>query len=406
MKQKGNYSLYKRQITLEVGKQRKKPKKTIVYYYRTYDCDGNRTPGRSTGQQTITAAQTYVENLLKKNTLLTKGELTFGKFSENWFLWDKCSYVKNRREGSGIGRTYVEGQRSYLENHILPTFKDLRLSSISKDKVLRWLHDLPETQSQMGRPLSKTTANHCLRILKLILGEAEEEGYIQKNPARNVSKLKKESKKRILLTLDEFRTLFKEETLETVWGDETQYTINLIAATTGLRVGELQALQFCNIQEKHLDVLHSWERKYGIKGTKTNTERFVTTFSRTQKWLKSRIDKMPVHQEHNLVFSGKDRSMPIPYRTIANQFYSALDKIGITASVRRDRAITFHAWRHFFISNMRTRMEDWKLRMLTGHKSSEMTDRYTSLTPMDFDDVRGIQEEVFGLNTEKAKEKK
>ena len=120
MKQKNTYSLYKRQITLEVGKKRKKPKAVVVYYYRTYDSEGNRTPGRSTGQQTITAAKTYVENLLKKkNNLLTKGELTFGKFAENWFLWDRCSYVRKRREGSGIGRTYVEGQRSYLENHIL-----------------------------------------------------------------------------------------------------------------------------------------------------------------------------------------------------------------------------------------------------------------------------------------------
>jgi integrase len=238
-----------------------------------------------------------------------------------------------------------------------------------------------------------------------MLREAEEEGHIQKNPARNVSTLKKEYKKRILLTLDEFRTLFAEETLETVWGDETHYTINLLAATTGLRVGELQALQFCNIQEKHVDILHSWERKYGMKGTKTNTPRFVTTFSSTQKWLKSLLDKMPVRQEHDLVFSGHDRSTPIPYRTITDQFYSALDKIGITESIRRKREITFHSWRHFFISTMRTRLSDWKLRMLTGHKSSEMTDRYTSLTPNDFDDVRGIQEEVFGSNTKKVKEK-
>ena len=404
MKQKGNYSLYRRQITLEVGKKRKKPREVVVYYYRTYDSDGNRTPGRSTGQQTITAARTYVENLLKRNTLLTKGELTFGKFSENWFLWDKCSYVKDR--SSRIGKTYVEGQRSYLENHILPAFKSMRLSAITRDKVRRWLHGLPETQSQMGRPLSKTTANHCLRILKLMLSEAEEDGYIQKNPARNVSKLENESKKRILLTLDEFQTLFREETLETVWGDETHYTINLIAATTGMRVGELQALQFCNIQDKHLDVLHSLERKYGIKSTKTKTERFVTTFSRTQKWIKSRIDKRPVHQEDDFIFSGRDRSTPIPYRTITNQFYSALDRIGITESIRQERGITFHSWRHFFITHMReARLPGWKLRILAGHKSSDMTDRYTSLTPNDFDDVRGIQEEIFGSNSKKAKEK-
>ena len=72
MKQKGNYSLYKRQITLEVGKKRKKPREVVVYYYRTYDSDGNRTPGRSTGQQTITAARTYVENLSEEKHLAHK----------------------------------------------------------------------------------------------------------------------------------------------------------------------------------------------------------------------------------------------------------------------------------------------------------------------------------------------
>ncbi len=397
MKQRQNFSLYKRKV-----------KSGTVFYFRTYSPDGRRTAGRSTGKETKAAARTYVENLLRKGSLLTKGDLTFGNFAANWFLWDKCLYVKERREGRGIGRTYVEGQRSYLENHILSTFKNCRLSNIGKEMILRWLHKLPEEASRMGRPLSKTTANHCLRILKLILKEAEEQGYIHRSPAQNISRLRRESRKRTLLTIEEVQTLFAEKTMPTIWGgNETHYTISLLAATTGMRLGELQALQFGDVRETYIDVIHSWERKFGIKSTKTNEPRFVITFSRTEKWLKSLIDESTNKDEHAFVFPSQENPRaPITHKSIVKQFYSSLEKIGVTEAIRKDRAITFHGWRHFFISTMRNRLPDWKLRILTGHKSSEMTDHYTTLIPKDFDDVRDILEGLFGLDVGKVSDGK
>lgn len=386
MRTKGNYSLYRR-----------KGKKKSVFYFRTYDSSGRRTPGRSTGQSSKTAAERYVENLLKKGSLPTKGDQTFGKFAENWFVWDKCLYVKQRRQSRGIGRTYVEGQRSYLEHHILPTFQDIRLSAITKEMILAWLHKLPDEQSRMGRPLTKTTVNHCLRILKLMLSEAEDQGYIVRNPSKNISRLKREKKRRVLPTLEEFQKLFDERTIPTVWnGNDTLYTICLLAASTGLRLGEIQALRASDIQNTHIDVAHAWERKYGIKGTKTDKPRFVTTFSRTEKWLKTLVDGRTGLGDECLLFSGKDQTKPLSQRVVLTAFYEALNRIGISEEVRRERDITFHAWRHFFVTSMRPHLPDWKLNKLTGHSSGNMADHYTTLTPEDCKDVREIQEKLFG----------
>jgi integrase len=383
MKNKQNYSLYKR---------------NGYFYYRTYD-DKNRkrTTGHSTHERTKTAAHTYVQNLQKKGSLPTKGVPTFGTFTENWFLWDSCSYVMERRQSGKVGRTYVEGQRSYLTSHIIPEFKDTRLSAIDKEMILSWLHKLTEKESRMSKPLSKVTINHCLRILKLILAEAEDRGYISKNPARNVGRLKKEDKRWILPTLAEFQTVFDEKSIPTIWsGNETLYAFNLIAATTGMRLGEIQALQIDNIRSDHIKVIHSWERQHGIKGTKTNTPRFVMTFARSEKWIKSVMDKSATWAPEDMLFFGKDRATPVSPRVVSNALYSALSKIGITEAIRKERGITFHAWRHFFVTNMRKQLTDWKLNKLTGHTSHEMADRYTSLTPADCGDVRKILEELFG----------
>jgi integrase len=45
----------------------------------------------------------------------------------------------------------------------------------------------------------------------------------------------------------------------------TSTTINLLAASTGMRMGEIQALQVGNIFDNHVHVEYSWARKYGLK---------------------------------------------------------------------------------------------------------------------------------------------
>jgi len=80
---------------------------------------------------------------------------------------------------------------------------------------------------------------------------------------------------------------------------------------------------------------------------------------------------------------------------VTGALYKALEKIGIGEEERQKRNITFHSWRHFFNSTMRSRVPDSKLKLLTGHRSQEMTERYTHFNVKDYQDVKMIQEQIF-----------
>jgi integrase len=47
--------------------------------------------------------------------------------------------------------------------------------------------------------------------------------------------------------------------------------------------------------------------------------------------------------------------------------------------LQNGRKITFHSWRHFLNSIGRGKVPDEKLRLMTGHRTKEMTDHYTHL---------------------------
>lgn len=167
------------------------PRKTkggkIIWYYRTYDEYGKRTSGKSTGQINNSSARHYVTELIKKGALTTKGNITFSKFSEDWWIWDKCQYTKSRlARGRSITPGYVDINRCYLERHILPFFGNIRLSNINTRMIENWVMKLREDKE---RNLSPTTINHCLTTLKIMLKQAVRLEYIPTNPASTIEQL-------------------------------------------------------------------------------------------------------------------------------------------------------------------------------------------------------------------------
>ena len=71
-----------------------------------------------------------------------------------------------------------------------------------------------------------------------------------------------------------------------------------------------------------------------------------------------------------LVFYGEDANTPIGHRSILNVLHRAFKAIGITASIRKSRNITFHSWRHFFNSFCGTKVPDSILQRVTGHRDN------------------------------------
>jgi integrase len=240
--------------------------------------------------------------------------------------------------------------RGHLENHVLPTFRDRRLAQITPRQIEQWLLEL-----RRGK-LSPSTINHALRCLKIMLKEATRQGVIARDPSAFITGLAESPAERGILSGEEIRKLFDEKKIEKVWAaDRKHFTLNPAAASTGLRMGELQALAVSSVQPDYLIVSQSWERRTGLKeGTKTAVGRLVPLPKKTSAQLTALIETSPYREPTDLVFYGADRNTPLSPRMTLDGLYGALERIGITAEEREERRITFHSHRHFLNTLLRT----------------------------------------------------
>ena len=383
------FSLHKRPTT-------KKNKQ--VYYCQFYDESGNRLTARSTGQTSKAAAETWAYGQLQRGIIASDKNVTFGKYAEKWWIWDECPYVKSKvSRGVNLSRRYVDLMRAYLENHILPYFGKKRLQKINTHSIEAWIQQLREKKGRIGITLSHTTINHCLTCLKIMLKEAVRLGYLQKNPADPILQLKENQREKSILTLVQVKSLFYDSDIDETWGtDIRHYTINLLSASTGMRLGECQGLQIQHVHnDGYIAVVHTWDPKYGLKEPKRSSYRDIPIPSKTLLYLSEVIGALPYKGPDELVFIDGVQKVPIRNELVLKNLYNALENIGITKEERQERNITFHSWRHFYNSLMRGKIHDSKLRQLTGHRTLEMTEHYTHFNLADYQDVRQIQEQYF-----------
>jgi hypothetical protein len=61
-----------------------------VVYYHAYDENGKRLYGKSTGEQTMTAARVICNRLLKEGKLIPDKTYmpTFAEYAHGWWEWD------------------------------------------------------------------------------------------------------------------------------------------------------------------------------------------------------------------------------------------------------------------------------------------------------------------------------
>ena len=83
---------------------------------------------------------------------------------------------------------------------------------------------------------------------------------------------------------------------------------------------------------------------------------------------------------------------PCDYKLVTRGLYAALAQIGIDELERRRRRLSFHSWRHWLNSQLvEAHVPSEKIRMLTGHSSSEMTLLYYHAQVDAMADVRDVQ---------------
>ncbi|MBN2616776.1 MAG: tyrosine-type recombinase/integrase family protein [Spirochaetales bacterium] len=312
----------------------------------------------------------------------------FSNYAQDWFLWDKCPYlIAERRRGKSPSHSYADGNRRNLENNILPYFGKMKISEIRPVDIETWMFQL------QNRELSGRTINLYYNTLQIILGEATRLGDLTVNPGLNVKRMAEKKKVREILTMDEFNLLFKDDALEKVWNNEIlYYTMTLLGATCGLRVGEIQALLNENVDSDKLllKIKHSWDRTYGLVTTKTKENRVVPITDGIRKYMQLCQSVNPF----GFIFSFSNGKQPVDHKAISKFFKRALVNIGIDEENRTERGLTFHSLRHFATSYFNETLGQQATMNVIGHSTIKMNEHYDHATIERLNKVRDAMEKI------------
>jgi len=133
----------------------------------------------------------------------------------------------------------------------------------------------------------------------------------------------------------------------------------LIAASMGLRFGEIAALQW-----KHIDFDNGFAN---LEMTKNGSARFVPLPDQVAAHLKER---RPAHQLDEFVFPSKNPAKRHPYSLIRKAFQRAVQQTNL-------QDFKFHDLRHTAASHMAMNgATQGELMEVLGHRSPTMTRRY------------------------------
>lgn len=289
------------------------------------------------------------------------------------FWADGGEYVQSRAaRGHVLSRSYLHNMRNNLSKHVKPyldrKYPGLLLSGVTPAAIEGLLMELHRKGA-----LSARAINAVLGTLRVALAEAQRLGLLTSNPAQSIERMAVSRVVREILTPEEVRAFFA-----LAWEDERYRVVNLLSATTGLRIGECVGLLHEDVRAGYLHVCHNWQEGEGLKAPKWGSARDVPLPSRTEEAVRSLMGRNP--WSGTFVFWGRAAGAPLSKHSVENSYNFALAQLGIAGVERKRRGLTFHAWRHFFNAMLRGRIADHVLRGLTGHHTEAMTEHYSHIT--------------------------
>lgn len=360
---------------------------SVIFYFWVYDAQGKRR-FHSTGKRNRDEAVRFCRTLQIKGQLQNNPPLYFSRYTKDFFIFENCPYINHRiTRGFSYGRPWSKRQRCLLEKVILPYFEQKDICSITFGDMDMFIMSLKK------RDFSNKKINHVITTLKNIFDFAEMNGVINKNPCKGIKPFKVISKEKGILTKEELDLLFNEETRSQIWPETIHFILNFLAASTGLRLGELLALQFRDITNGTLTVRHSYNTDDGLKSTKNGKTR---SFRLNEKLLTLLTEFCCKKQQDEYIFSINSGKSPVDHKTIYKRFWKALEKIGINKEERKLRNITFHSYRHLANSVLlQSGMPPETVRLLLGHSGSAMTAHYSHIS---LPDIFAIREELSGCS--------
>jgi len=296
----------------------------------------------------------------------TQGKKAFIQFLLDFWDPEKSIFLKDRAaHGKPVTARYCAEVRQIIKRDCRLYFNDLALGEITR-KMLKEFGISLKNQGLTGG-----TINNRLAAITQPLRWAYHEKMIPENISEKLGGYKGGERKRDILTRDEFKALFS-----VVWADKRAYAGALLAATSGLRIGEVQGLRRENVGEGILYITNNWNPIDRLKKPKNGEERTVYLLPEVQKLLMELLAESPWAGMQNPFVFYSEYSDEKPYRDVA--FRHGLYRAMELAEISRDgRKLDFHSLRHTAGTMLLDATGDLrKTGKILGHRDLKMTAHY------------------------------
>ena len=292
----------------------------------------------------------------------------------NFWDFENSEYVKKR-----IARGYDIKQRNCKEK--LGIVKRYWAKYFDADRTVQSLtsRELDDflMYLRIEKNLSADTVNKTMTAGNMAFEFLIKEGLITSNPLTSVERFKVNAKKRGIPTETEMKKLME---LNWDWTDSVNKLAFKVAALFGLRAGEISGLQVCDI-DANADLLyirHSWNDTDKLKDTKNGDDRIIPIEHGVALELLMNARRNPDYSDTSFVFwSPKVVGQPMWPSSFEDDFYLAMQKIGISEEQRKERNIVFHSLRHYCATQIAQRASLEIAMKILGHRTEEMTRLYS-----------------------------
>lgn len=206
--------------------------------------DGKRYSVYGRTNKELTQKEQDLREKIKDGFYKKNSDITFGEYFNEW----------KEQKRTGIRESTLKQYISQYDSCLKGYFENIKIISIERRQILKWQAEMQKSITRCGKEYSISTLNFTLTLLKSVLKDAVNDEIIVKSPAAGVKALKNT---KIKATETYHRALTVEEQKEFMKALESEYYYEFIAflLCSGMRIGELGALSWKDIDRKN-GVIH------------------------------------------------------------------------------------------------------------------------------------------------------